>query len=197
MSSMTTSYNAFEISPVPEPRPNAVAPELFRGIYGMPSFVTIQTQSLSISSDFWIRGLGFFELFSIPGQLVHLRRWAFQDVLLVPDPGLPTHTSSSPDLSTSKRPSSGATSDSQALSVSFACVLNQLDDIAHAVESVLPGSAPEPKDTVWNTRDLEILTPEKVRVIFTAAKPYAQGSEAARALMDVGIEPSWAQHDEQ
>lgn len=39
--------------------------------------------------DFWVRGLGFFELFAIPGRLVHLRRWAFQDVLLVPAASVP------------------------------------------------------------------------------------------------------------
>lgn len=36
-----TYYNAFEISPVPAPGPDAVAPEPFRGIYGMPAFVNI------------------------------------------------------------------------------------------------------------------------------------------------------------
>ena len=39
--------------------------------------------------DFWTEALGFFPLFSIPGRLVHLRRWAFQDVLLVPAPQEP------------------------------------------------------------------------------------------------------------
>jgi len=76
--------NAFEISPVPPPGPDAVPPEPFRGIYGMPAFATIPTDDLAASTELWIRGLGFFELFSIPGQIVHLRRWAFQDVLLVP-----------------------------------------------------------------------------------------------------------------
>jgi hypothetical protein len=33
-------YHAFEISPVPAPAPDAKAPEVYRGIYGMPMFVT-------------------------------------------------------------------------------------------------------------------------------------------------------------
>lgn len=84
---MSSYHNALDMSPVPAPGPDAVAvaPEPFHGIYGMPSFVTIPTADLAASVDFWTRGLDFFELFSVPGQLVHLRRWTFQDVLLVPD----------------------------------------------------------------------------------------------------------------
>ena len=59
-------------------------PEVYRGIYGMPMFVTIPTSDLAASVEFWVRGLGFIDLFTIPGRLTHLRRWAFQDALLVP-----------------------------------------------------------------------------------------------------------------
>ena len=83
---MSNYYNAVEMSPVLAPGPEATAPERFEGIYRMPSFVTIPTSDLTASVDFWTQGLDFFELFSVPGQLVHLRRWAFQDVLLVPTP---------------------------------------------------------------------------------------------------------------
>lgn len=83
---MNDFFKAFEMSPAPAPDPDAVAPEPFRGIYGMPMFVTIPTQDLNASTDFWARDLGFIELFTIPDQVVHLRRWAFQDVLLVPAP---------------------------------------------------------------------------------------------------------------
>ncbi len=37
---MSDYYNAFEMSPVPAPGPDAVPPEPFRGIYGMPASVT-------------------------------------------------------------------------------------------------------------------------------------------------------------
>jgi hypothetical protein len=80
---MSDYYDAFEMSPVPPPSVDAVPPEPFRGIYGMPMFVTIPTPDLAASVDFWVRGFGFVDLFSIPGQLTHLRRWAFQDVLLM------------------------------------------------------------------------------------------------------------------
>lgn len=164
---MSDYYNAFDISPVPAPGADAVAPDLYRGIYGMPSFVTIATTDLAASIDFWTRGLGFFDLFSVPGTLVHLRRWAFQDVLLVPRAEAPAV-------------GSGVT-------ISFACVLDQIDGIVEACRAVDPNAVREPRDTPWNTRDVEIVTPEGARVVFTAAKQYDPSSEEAANLAAIGI----------
>ncbi|KQU61490.1 glycosyltransferase [Rhodococcus sp. Leaf278] len=166
---MTENYPAFEVSPVPIPGPHTAAPELFRGLYGMPMFVTVPTANLAESTEFWTRALGFFELFTIPGQLVHLRRWVFQDVLLVPterSAGLP------------------------AMTVSFACVLDQLDSIAQACAQIRPGSATGPHTRLWNSVELEIHTPENVQVIMTAARPYDPDSAEAATLRAVGIEPT-------
>jgi len=143
---MTDLPDAFDISPVPAPGPDAVAPPLFRGIYGMPMFVTIPTADLAASIDFWTRGLGFFELFGIPGQMTHLRRWAFQDVLLVA--GTP-------------------------------------DDTAPALRAL--GVDAHPRDTMWNTRDIEVITPENTRVVFTAGKVFDPDSVEGRTLRAVGI----------
>jgi catechol 2,3-dioxygenase-like lactoylglutathione lyase family enzyme len=166
---MSDYYNAFEMSPVPAPGPDAVAPEPFRGIYGMPSFVTIPTSDLAASVDFWVRGLGFFELFGIPGTLVHLRRWAFQDVLLVAAESVPEQA--------------------PAMSVSFACVLGEVDSVAESCRAVRPDSVDGPRDTPWTTRDVEVITPENARIVFTAAKPFDPDSEEARNLAAVGITP--------
>lgn len=166
---MSDYYNAFEMSPVPTPGPDAVAPEPFRGIYGMPAFVTIPTSDLAASVDFWTRGLGFFELFSIPGAVVHLRRWAFQDVLLVPAESVPEQP--------------------PAVSFSFACVLNQVDSLVEACRALRPNSVDGPRDTPWNTRDVEVITPENARIVFTAAKPFDPDSQEARDLEAVGIRP--------
>jgi hypothetical protein len=81
---MADHYNAFEISPVPPPASDAKAPEVYRCIHGVPMFVTVPTCDLAGSVDFWTRGLGFIDLFNVPGRLTHLPRWAFQDALLVP-----------------------------------------------------------------------------------------------------------------
>ncbi|MFE0591639.1 hypothetical protein [Micromonospora echinospora] len=166
---MSDYYDAFEMSPVPVPGPDAVAPEPFRGIYGMPAFATIPTSDLAASVDFWIRGFGFIELFRIPGTLVHLRRWAFQDVLLVSAASAPAQA--------------------PAMSVSFACVLNQVDPLVEACRAVRPDSVDGPRDTPWNTRDVEVITPENARVIFTAAKPFDPASQEAQNLEAIGITP--------
>ena len=41
-----STFNAFEMSPVPAPSEDAQPPEPFRGIYGMPMFVTVPTSDL-------------------------------------------------------------------------------------------------------------------------------------------------------
>ena len=165
-----STFNAFEMSPVPTPSEDAKPPEPFHGIYGMPMFVTVPTSDLDVSVDFWTEALGFFSLFSIPGRLVHLRRWAFQDVLLVPAPQEP---SSAPG---------------PAMSVSFACVLPQIDEIAAACEQRRPGSVTGPRITPWNSSEVEVTTPEGVRVVLTAARPLDPDSEQADNLRRVGIE---------
>ena len=163
---MTDFYNAFEISPVPTD-PDAPAPEPYRGIYAMPMFVTIPTTDLEASTDFWVRGLGFINLFSIPGQVVHLRRWAFQDVLLVPaGETMPTES---------------------AMQVSFSCVPGQLDAVAAACRELAPECVTGPYDTPWTTRDISVSTPEGVRVTITANRQVDPNSAEARDLAAVGI----------
>ncbi|ATL69433.1 VOC family protein [Nocardia terpenica] len=166
---MSDYYNAFEVSPVPDPGPDAVAPEPFRGIYAMPAFVTIPTGDVAASVDFWVRGLGFIELFSVPGAIVHLRRWAFQDVLLVPTASVPEQT--------------------PALTVSFSCVLGQIDSLVETCRALRPNSVDGPRDTPWNTRDVEVITPENARIVFTAAKPLDPASQEARNFEAMGITP--------
>lgn len=161
---MEDTFDAFDVSPVPPPGPDAVAPPPFRGIYGMPMFVSLPTADLAASVDFWAEGLGFFELFAIPGRMVHLRRWAFQDVLLV----------------AGETPASAP-----AGSVSFACVLDQIEPLVEALRLV--GAEVHPHDTPWNTRDLEVVTPENARVVFTAAKVFDPSTAEGRSLQAVGI----------
>ncbi|MBO8184029.1 VOC family protein [Streptomyces spirodelae] len=173
---MSDNFNAFDISPVPTPGPDAVPPAPFRGIYGMPAFATIPTNDLAASVDFWIRGLGFFELFGVPGRLVHLRRWAFQDVLLVPQGSVPEQA--------------------PAMSFSFACVLSQVDSLVEACRALRPDSVDGPRDTPWNTRDTTVITPENARIVFTAAKPFDPASQAARNLEAIGITPPGVADDD-
>jgi hypothetical protein len=164
---MTDIYPAFDVSPVPVPGPDATAPEPFRGIYGMPMFVSVPSADLAASTDFWVRGLGFFEFFSVPGQVVHLRRWMFQDVLLV---------------------AAEPPAEPPAPSTSFSCVLGQIDEITAACENLLPGSTSGPRTMPWGSVEVEVVTPENARVVITAARPYDPESPAAQHLRDMGIE---------
>jgi hypothetical protein len=132
----------------------------------MPMFLTLPTGDLAASVDFWLRGLGFVDLFSVPGRLTHLRRWAFQDVLLVP--GEPP----------AEAPAAG---------VSFACVLGQLDEIAARCEEILPGCTSGPEEKPWNSIELTVLTPERARVVMTAGKPLDPRGPAADRMREMGI----------
>src|SRR5262249_21153581 len=105
-------------------------------------------------------------LFTIPGRVTHLRRWAFQDVLLVP---------------------AGAPPAPPTVSISFACVLSQIDKIAQACTALVPDCTTGPRQTPWNTVDLEVITPENARVTLTAARPLDPGSAEARNLEAAGF----------
>ena len=64
-----------------------------------------------------------------------------------------------------------------------------MDEIAAACEELVPGSTTGPRQTPWNTIDVEVVTPENARVIMTAARPYDPASAEAQVLRDdLGIE---------
>ena len=53
----------------------------------MPMFATLLAGDIRATVSWYTAGLGFIELFTIPGPhgdpaLVHLRRWQFQDLLV-------------------------------------------------------------------------------------------------------------------
>ena len=74
------------------------------------------------------------------------------------------------------------------MSVSFSCVLSQIDEIAAACEQRRPGSVTGPRVTPWNSREVEVATPEGVRVVLTAARPLDPNSAQAEGLRRIGIE---------
>ncbi|MBO8189566.1 hypothetical protein [Streptomyces spirodelae] len=76
---------------------------------------------------FRTRGLGFLESFSIPGGVVHLRRWVFQDVLPVPAASAPRQAPT--------------------IKISSACVLDQIDSLVEACRAVSLDWAEGPRDT--------------------------------------------------
>jgi hypothetical protein len=151
----------------PVPMPGEAPAEIYREIYPMPMFVIAPTADLEASKAFWIDGLGFVDLFSVPGQITHLRRWAFQDVLLVPGTPEPGEA---------------------ALKVSFSCVLAEIDPLAAACERLAPGSVEGPEEKPWNSIELTVTTPERTRVVMTAAQPLDPNSARAQILRDEGYD---------
>lgn len=75
-------------SSVPDPVAGAQAPGISRAIYPMPMFATFSVADLDATVSWYVGGLGFINLFTLPGPagpaLVHLRRWKFQDLLVRP-----------------------------------------------------------------------------------------------------------------
>lgn len=136
-------------SPVPSPGPNAAAPPITRVIYGMPMFATLVVTNLQATTSWYVDGLGFINLFTMPGPpgplLVHLRRWQFQDLLVRPAPG-------------SLHAGNGS-------SLSFAAVDGELDELAARARTHGGGQVDGPTNTLWNTRDLRNEeSTERVRV---------------------------------
>ncbi|GAA2074201.1 hypothetical protein GCM10009801_27990 [Streptomyces albiaxialis] len=159
------------ISPVPMPADDAEAPEVCREIYGMPAYLHVPTPDLAASADFWVRGLGFVDFYTLPGQVTHLRRWAFQDVLLVPGERAPGHAAGTP-----------------ATGMAFSCVLSQIEEIAEACEKLVPGCVSGPEEMLWNSVELTVVTPENTRVVMTAARPIEPGGPAEARLREAGFD---------
>jgi hypothetical protein len=143
-------------SPVPAPAAGAEPPPVSRAIYGMPMFATLHAADLAATVSWYIAGLGFIDLFTLPGPggdplLVHLRRWQFQDLLV--------------------RLARGPVSPGNACQLSFAAVYGELDALAERARAHGGGRVDGPADTPWNTRDLTTADPDGNIVIFTAARP--------------------------
>ncbi|BDR52544.1 hypothetical protein KIM372_04510 [Bombiscardovia nodaiensis] len=170
----SSTFDAVQISPVPDPNAQGQPPEPYQGIYPMPMFVTLPSPDLEESVRFWTQGLGFINLYSMPGILVHLRRWAFQDVLLV---GQRDSTSASQAAQTkatqAERSAETGNTPAQGLagSLSIAVAQSQIEDMIAACERLLPGSTTPPKRVQWRSLEAKVTTPEGLVVTLTAALP--------------------------
>lgn len=142
-------------SPVPPPAAGARSPGVSRAVYGMPMFTTFEVADLDATVRWYVDGLGFVELFTVPGPdgpaLVHLRRWQFQDVLVRPAPG-------------PVAPGTGSV-------LSLAAVHDEIDPLADRARRHGGGRVEGVADTPWNTRDLTTVDPDGNVVVFTAARP--------------------------
>lgn len=143
-----------------------IAPEITRDIYGIPAFVTLTVTDLQRTVDWYVNGLDFIALFTMPGPdgsaaLVHLRRWRYQDILV--------------------RPGESPVGGEWTLSVMAAA--EELDAIAERARAHGGGAVEGPADTPWNTRDLRTTDPDGYTIIYTSRRPESQRDERFNAMM--------------
>lgn len=131
-------------------------PQIDRGIYAMPMFATLPVADLERSRA-WYGAFGFVELAVMPApdgavQLVHLRRYRHQDLLLVPAGG-------------------EAVRNTTRLSFAHAGPLEDLDVVADALRGLGTGEVAGPAPTPWRAIELEARDPDGHLVVLTAASP--------------------------
>ncbi|MFW6090790.1 MAG: VOC family protein, partial [Actinomycetota bacterium] len=122
----------------------------------------------------WYATLGFWELFSMPGQdgspmLIHLRRHKYQDILLVPGEAAGRQA----------RPG---------LTVSFAAADDDLDAIASAARASGAGSVEGPLTRPWNSVELVCTDPVGNVVVLTqpvdTGRSFDEVMDAVRTAQD-------------
>ena len=138
-----------------------------RDIYGMPAFVTLVVDDVRDAATWFTSALDFIELFAMPpGEhpaLVHLRRWRYQDLLV--------------------RAGGDGTPVAGGIQLSFAAEYDELE--ALAAKARAHGAEVEgPEDTPWNTCDVAVVTPQGLRMIFTARRPEPLRDAAFTADME-------------
>jgi predicted enzyme related to lactoylglutathione lyase len=137
-------------------------------IYPMPAFATLVVADLERTVDFYTRALDFVALFAMPGgQLVHLRRWRYQDLLVRPGDAEP----------------------GRGCGLSVAALAEDLPVLADRARAHGGGTVEGPLDTPWNTRDLTVVDPDGYRLTYTARRPVADRDAAFEAMMRGGPKP--------
>ncbi|MEV8370050.1 VOC family protein [Microbacterium sp. NPDC064584] len=125
-----------------------------RDIYGMPAFISLEVDDVRAAARWFVEALDFIELFAMPPGdqpvLIHLRRWRYQDILL--------RQGAAADVGTG-------------VQLSLAATYSELDDLAARAQSFDRTVVEGPADTPWNTRDLTVVSPQGLRLVFTARRP--------------------------
>jgi catechol 2,3-dioxygenase-like lactoylglutathione lyase family enzyme len=145
---------------------DVIPAEITRDIYPMPAFITLVVADVDRTVDWYVNGLDFVVLFTLPAPdgttaLVHLRRWRYQDILVVPG---------------TDKPAGGWT-------FSVMAVAEQLDALADRARAHGVGSVDGPFDTAWNSRDLRTTDPDGYTVVYTARRPDGQRDEQFGAMI--------------
>ncbi len=143
----------------PEASVEVPKPAIDLSIYVMPAFVTLTVSDLERSRRWYVDGLGFALLASVPGPsrevaLIHLRRWRYQDLLLVP----------------ARRPLASSLTD-RGIRLTFSAHGTDLDALVASARAAGGGSVEGPTATPWNTLDVLACDPDGYEVVFTSMLP--------------------------
>lgn len=156
----------------PEASVEVPKPGIDLSIYVMPAFVTLTVSDLERSRRWYVDGLGFALLASVPGPsgevaLLHLRRWCYQDVLLVP-----------------ARHALAPLSVERGIRLTVSAHGTDLDALVASARATGGGSVEGPTATPWNTLDVLARDPDGYEVVFTSALPPHLHDPAFAARME-------------
>lgn len=129
-----------------------------REIYAMPAFTTLPVADLSLAVA-WYGSLGFEVLAEMgegPMRVVHLRRYRYQDLLLVPASPATTPPASEPA-------SGGAR-----INFSHTGPLDDLDTMVAAAREQSTGTVTGPTPTPWHAVEVEAIDADGHVVVMTA-----------------------------
>lgn len=134
-------------------------PVIDLSIYVMPCFTTLAVSHLEHAQRWYIEGLGFALLASVPGPsgevaLIHLRRWRYQDLLLVP----------------ARQPLPSTPAD-RGIRLTFSAHGTDLDALVASARATGGGSVEGPTATPWNTLDVLARDSDGYEVVFTSTLP--------------------------
>ncbi|HEX8033333.1 MAG TPA: VOC family protein [Ktedonobacterales bacterium] len=132
-------------------------PAIDLSIYVMPAFATLTVSDLAASRRWYVEGLGLAVLAELPGPsgnvaLIHLRRWRYQDMLLVPGRSLDAPSA-------------------RGIRLTFSAHGADLDTLIAQARAVEDGVVEGPYTTPWNTRDVLARDPDGYEVVFTSTLP--------------------------
>lgn len=145
-------------------------PRVDTSIYAMPFFATLSVTDLQTSTRWYVDGLDFVVLAQLPG-LTHLRRWRYQDVLLIP------------------RAEPAPPAPSWRIRLTCSAEGTDLDGLAARARQHGGGTVEEPVITPWNTRDLITRDPDGFTLVFTSLAPPNEQSQKWRERLEQWTPP--------
>lgn len=133
------------------------APIIDMDIYVMPAFATLSVSDLDRSRHWYVAGLGFALLAEVPGPsgsvaLLHVRRWRYQDLLLVP--------ARHPIVATAR-----------GIRLTFSAHGADLDALVARARMTPGGTVEGPTPTPWNTLDVVARDLDGYEIVFTTQLP--------------------------